>query len=151
MRKPAHFLKKWLKLFELDRYQARCKICHPRKNRGLLKGDTAMIDIALGEKKLEIFLNSKNRKAWNESLIVHELTHVFLYRLWEFVDHLIRKGFRSRKAQGALRAQYEGLEEEAVDRLVNIFLKLNRFKYRRGSRTKIRVLQGGLRKRRLCA
>ena len=140
MRKPARFLKKWLKLFELDRYQARCKICHPRKNRGLLKGDTAMIDIALGEKKLEIFLNSKNRKAWNESLIVHELTHVFLYRLWEFVDHLIRKGFRSRKAQGALRAQYEGLEEEAVDRLVGIFLKMKKQKRKKTASSKMKTL-----------
>ena len=151
MRKPGRFLKKWLKLFELDRYHARCKICHPRKNKGLLKGDTAMIDIALGEKKLEIFLNPKNRKAWNESLIVHELTHVFLYRLWEFVDHLIRKGFRSRKAQAALRAQYESLEEESVDRLVSIFLKLHKLKRRTSSKPRIRVLQGGFRKRRLCA
>ena len=151
MHKPGRFLQKWLKLFELDRYQARCKICYPRKSKGLLKGDAAMIDIALGEKKLEIFLNPKNRKAWNESLIVHELTHVFLYRLWECVDQLIRKGFRSRKAQAALRAQYENLEEEAVDRLVAIFLKLNKFKHHRGSKTKIHVLQGGLRKRRFCA
>ena len=151
MRHPRRFLKKWLRLFELDRYQARCKICYPRKSKGFLKGDTAMIDIALGEKKLEIFLNPKDRKAWNENLIVHELTHVFLYRLWEFVDHLIRKGFGSRKAQAALRAHYEGLEEEAVDRLAGIFLKLNKPKRKRATKSKIRILQGGLRKRRLCA
>ena len=151
MRNPGRFLKKWLKLFELDRYQVRCKISHPKKKGGFLKDDTALIDISLGEKRLEILLNPKNRKAWNEGLIVHELTHVFLYRLWEFVDLLIRKGFQSRKAQAALRAHYEGLEEEAVDRLVNIFLKLKRQKRKKTAKPKIRVLQGGLRNRRLCA
>ena len=141
MRHPKRFLKKWLKIFELDKYKAQCKISRPRKTKGLQKSDTAIIDIALGEKKLEILLNPKNKKAWNESLIVHELTHVFLYRLWEFVDHLIRKGFPGRKAQAALRAQYEGLEEEAVDRLVNIFLKLKKPVRKKALSSKIKMLQ----------
>lgn len=141
MRHPKRFLKKWLKLFELDKYRARCKISQPKRTKGLQKDDTAMIDIALGEKRLEIFLNPKNRKAWNESLIVHELTHVFLYRLWEFVDHLIRKGFPGRKAQAALRAHYEGLEEEAVDRLVCIFLKLKKPKRKKASSSRIKIMQ----------
>ena len=141
MRNLSRLLQKWLKIFELDRYQARCKISHPRKTKGLQKDDMAMIDIALGEKKLEIFLNPKNRKAWNESLIVHELTHVFLYRLWEFVDRLIRKGFSGRKAQAALRAQYEGLEEEAVDRLMSIFLKLKKQKRKKATPSKIKMFQ----------
>ena len=141
MRHPKRFLKKWLKLFELDKYKVRCKVSRPKKTKGLQKGDSAIIDIALGEKRLEIFLNPRNRKAWNESLIVHELTHVFLYRLWEFVDRLIRKGFPGRKAQAALRAQYEGLEEEAVDRLVAIFLKLKRSGRRKTSFPKMKMFQ----------
>ena len=95
-----------------------------------------MIDIALGEKKLEIFLNRRDRKTWSERLIVHELTHVLLYRMWEFVDHLIQKGYKSRKAQEALKAAYENLEEEAVDRLVSVFLKLKRHTKKKQTRRK---------------
>ncbi|MBI4436907.1 MAG: hypothetical protein HY590_05830 [Candidatus Omnitrophica bacterium] len=99
---------------------------NPKEIKGFTKDDAAMIDIALGEKRLEIYLNRKDRRTWNERLIVHELTHVFLYRMWEFVDQLIQKGYRGRKAQEALKAAYENLEDETVDRLVAVFLKLKR-------------------------
>ena len=151
MRYPRRFLKNWLKIFELDTYRARCSVSRPKRGQGIRKDDAAVIDISLGEKKLEIFLNPKNRKAWTEGLIVHELTHVFLYRLWDFVDHLIRKGFHGKKAQEALRTHYESLEEEAVDRLVGIFLKLKKQKSKKAPKSKIRVLEGRLGKKRLCA
>jgi len=150
MKNVRRFLKKWLKILELDKYRIRVTTSRLKHNKGSLKDDIAMIDISLGEKKLELSLNPENRKAWNESLIVHELTHVLLYRLWEFVDLLIRKGYRGKKAQRALRAQYESLEEESVDRFVNTFLKLQK-KRRPQSSRQIRVLQGGLKKRRRCA
>ena len=126
MFEPKRIIRNWLKLLELDNYQVKCFIRNPQKIKGFRKEDTAMIDIALGEKKLEIFLNRKDQQTWNEKIIVHELTHVLLYRMWEFVDHLIQKGYKSRKAQEALKAAYENLEEEAVDRLVSVFLKLKR-------------------------
>lgn|GEM_PF-3000401 len=124
MRNPKRIIRNWLKLLELENYQVKCHVRSPKEVKGFRKGDTAMIDIALGEKKLEIFLNRKDRETWNEKLLIHELTHVFLYRMWEFVDHLIEKGYKGQKAQEALKGAYENLEEEAVDRLVSIFLKL---------------------------
>ena len=126
MFKPKRIIHNWLKSLELDNYEVKCTVRNPKDVKGFRKEDAAMIDIALGEKKLEIFLNRKDQETWNEKLIVHELTHVLLYRMWEFVDHLIQKGYKSRKAQEALKAAYENLEEEAVDRLVSVFLKLKR-------------------------
>ena len=126
MFKPKRIIRNWLKSFELDNYKVKCTVRNPKDVKGFRKEDAAMIDIALGEKKLEIFLNRKDQQIWNEKLIVHELTHVLLYRMWEFVDHLIQKGYKSRKAQEVLKAAYENLEEEAVDRLVSVFLKLKR-------------------------
>ena len=136
MSKPKKIVNNWLKLLELEHYQAKCSVRNPREIKGFRKNDTAMIDIALGEKKLEIFLNGKDPHTWNEKLIVHELTHVFLYRLWEFVDHLIQKGYRGRKAQEALKALYENLEEETVDRLASVFLKLKRHSKKKSSHRK---------------
>ena len=124
--KPKRIIHKWLKLLELTNYRAKCSVRNPKEVKGLRKGDAAMIDIALGERRLNIYLNRSDRRTWNEKLIVHELTHVFLYRMWEFVDQLVQKSFRGRKAQEALKAAYESLEEETVDRLVAIFLKLRR-------------------------
>ena len=124
MFKPKKIVDKWLKSLELENYRVKCTVRNPKDIKGFRKDDAAMIDIALGEKELEIFLNRKGQKAWSEKLIVHELTHVLLYRMWEFVDHLIQKGYRSKKAQEALKAAYENLEEESVDRLVSVFLKL---------------------------
>lgn len=117
-------INKWLKLFDLENYAVKCFVRNPKQIKGLRKDDSAMIDIALGEKKLELYLNRKDPRIWDERLIVHELTHVFLYRMWEFVDHLIQKGYKSRKAQEALKASYESLEEETVDRLTSLFLKI---------------------------
>lgn len=138
MFKPKRIVHNWLKKLELDNYQVKCTVRNPKDIKGFRKEDAAMIDIALGEKRLEIFLNRKGRQIWNEKLIVHELTHVFLYRMWEFVDHLIQKGYKSRKAQEALKAAYENLEEETVDRLVSVFLKLRwRTKKKRSRQKKI--------------
>lgn len=139
MFRPRYIIRNWLKLLELDNYQVKCFVRNPKDIKGFRKEDTAMIDISLGEKRLEIFLNRKDRETWNERLIVHELTHVFLYRMWEFVDHLIEKGYKSRKAQEALKGAYENLEEETVDRLVAVFLKLRR-SAKRGDRKKIDLL-----------
>ena len=125
MFKPKKIVDKWLKSLELENYRVKCTVRNPKDIKGFRKDDAAMIDIALGEKELEIFLNRKGQKAWSEKLIVHELTHVLLYRMWEFVDHLIQKGYQSKKAQEALKAAYENLEEESVDRLVSVFLKLH--------------------------
>ncbi len=138
MFKPKRIVHNWLKKLELDNYQVKCTVRNPKDIKGFRKEDAAMIDIALGEKRLEIFLNRKGRHIWNEKLIVHELTHVFLYRMWEFVDHLIQKGYKSKKAQEALKAAYENLEEETVDRLVSVFLKLRwRIKKKRSRQKKI--------------
>lgn len=133
MFKPKRIVHNWLKLLELDNYEVKCFVRNPKDVKGFRKDDTAMIDIALGEKKLEIFLNRQDRQTWNEKIVLHELTHVFLYRMWEFVDHLIQKGYQGRKAQEALKAAYENLEEETVDRLVSVFLKLKRRSKRRKS------------------
>ena len=142
MRDPKRIIRNWVKLLELENYQVQCHVRNPKEVKGFRKGDTAMIDIALGEKKLEIFLNRKDRQTWNEKLLIHELTHVFLYRMWEFVDHLIEKGYKGQKAQEALKGAYENLEEETVDRLVSIFLKLrHRIKKRTSSRKKIGSLR----------
>lgn len=124
MRNRKRIINKWLKLLELDNYQVKCAIRNPKDIKGFKKEDAAMIDINLGEKKLNIFLNQKDRRAWNEKLLLHELTHVLLYRMWEYVDHLIQAGYSDQKAQNALKAAYENLEEETVDRLVSVFLKL---------------------------
>ena len=126
MYKPKRILRKWLKLLNLDNYRVKCSVRNPKEIKGFTKDDAAMIDIALGERRLEIYLNRRDHQTWNERLIVHELAHVFLYRMWEFVDQLIQKGYRGRKAQEALKAAYENLEDETVDRLVAIFLKLKR-------------------------
>ncbi len=124
MAKLKKILHNWLKILGLESYEVKCTVRSPREIKGLAKDDAAMIDISLGEKRLEIFLNPKDRKKWNEKLILHELTHVFLYRLWEFVDELIQKGYYDPKAQDALRATYERLEDETVDRLVGALLNL---------------------------
>lgn len=144
MRNPKRIIRNWLKLLELENYQVKCHVRNPKEVKGFRKGDTAMIDIALGEKKLEIFLNRKDRQTWNEKLLIHELTHVFLYRMWEFVDHLIEKGYRGQKAKEALKGAYENLEEETIDRLVSIFLKLRR---RIKKRTSFRKRVGPLRQK----
>jgi len=138
MSKPRRIAHNWLRILELDTYRVKTHIRNPKDVKGFRKDDTAMIDISLGEKTLDIYLNPKTKKDWDEKLIVHELTHVFLYRMWEFVDHLIQKGYQSQKAQEALKAEYENLEEETVDRLVSIFMKLKRKKARRASKKKLR-------------
>ncbi len=139
MRKIERIIHKWLKILELENYTVHCFIRNPNEIKGFRKDDTAMIDIALGEKRLEIYLNPEAKKKWDEKLLLHELTHVFLYRLWEFVDHVIQKGYRGQKTQEVLKAAYENLEEETVDRLVSILLKLKNPR-RKNARSKNRVI-----------
>ena len=136
MRKEMQTIHKWLELLELDGYRVRCSVRNPKDIKGFKKEDTAMIDIDIGERTLEIYLNKKDRKAWDEKLLLHELTHVLLYRMWEFVDHLIEVGYRGQKAQRTLKGSYENLEEETVDRLVTVFMKLKHKAKKRSSHRK---------------
>ncbi|MFH1857724.1 MAG: hypothetical protein ABH845_02305 [Candidatus Omnitrophota bacterium] len=129
-------IQKWLKLLELDDYQVKYAVRNPKDIKGFKKEDAAMIDIDLGEKRLNIFLNRKDPRIWDERLLLHELTHVLLYRMWELVDQLIQTGYKDETAQKALRAAYENLEEETIDRLVLVFTKLERKSRRRHPRSK---------------
>jgi len=85
--------------------------------------DFATVDISLEEHTADIRLNPSKKNELTEEIILHELIHILLYRLWAYVEVVVERISSDALSRKTLEAEYEVMEEEIVNRLAKIVLR----------------------------
>ena len=120
-----HHINWWKKKFELGDYKSSYRVIYPSQDPEL-KDDEAYILGDLEHKTFDIVFSRDSEGSIDEKLIVHELTHMLLWRLSEFSDKIINTYIGSTKAEDMAKTQKEELEDELTEHLSRIFMRLKK-------------------------
>ncbi|MBI1976777.1 MAG: hypothetical protein HYS56_04630 [Candidatus Omnitrophica bacterium] len=115
----------WQKRLHLEDFEIHWNIFPAKTVPELEDGSPACVHVAQSDRKIFISFAKEQAHAIDEELIVHELSHAFLTRLDEFSTHVIDTYVPDRKARSLIILQKDDLENEIVDWLTRVFLKLD--------------------------
>jgi hypothetical protein len=110
-------LKKWKKIFQLNKWKINIEITDFKRKDFRQSGD---IKIDLKNKKAKLLMTNKPFRN-EESTIIHELIHLLLWKYDSFSEKVILKNCKKSETD---HMKYMNELEETVANLTNIFKKI---------------------------